>query len=156
MRQRNLTVGTLLLALVLSAWGNVPAAALCPQASGGHACCHAQIDAHRHAPRGGMAGMRMGDKRAESVGEEKDEAGAFDRPVDACEHCVSHSQPAATPAGLREAVQTKRGAGESAPRALAESAPSVSSVRPRFSAGEHSPPAASPSARHVLLSVFRI
>ena len=155
MHKRFLSTGVLLLSLMLSAWGNVLAAALCPHMGQDHACCHAQF-AHHPATHQGMAGMQMDEMQAEPVTEQKTEAEAFSQPVEQCEHCMSHSQLMSLPATLREADQTKRGEDVVSPLALSEpasvSTPFVTVVPER----DHSPPGAELSARHVLISVFRI
>jgi hypothetical protein len=154
MRQRSLFTGLLLLALLLSAWGNVLAAAFCPCMPQGHACCHARRAA-QHAAHNEMADMQMGDDESLPVTEQPPVANDFISPVAPCEHCLSHSQGVTAPATLREAEQTKRSADVTP--VLPPAGPSSIAAAPvrAIMAREHAPPGANPE-RHVLISVFRI
>ncbi|OLE52223.1 MAG: hypothetical protein AUG51_19150 [Acidobacteria bacterium 13_1_20CM_3_53_8] len=155
MRKRFLSTVVLTFALILSAWGNVLAAALCPHMGQDHACCHAQL-AHHPRNHHEMAGMQMDEMQTEPVAEQRTEANAFSQLAEPCEHCMSHSQLATSSATLREADQTKRGEDVAAPHALSKSMSIATSFVTVVPAREHSPPCASLSARHVLISIFRI
>jgi len=155
MCKRSLSTSMLLLALILSAWGNLLAAALCPHMGQDHACCHAQI-AHHPANHQGMAGMRMNEMQTEPAAEQKTEAEAFSQLAVPCEHCMTHSQLATSPATLREADQTKRGEDLAPSLALSDRASIATSFSTVISAREHAPPGASTSARHLLINIFRI
>jgi hypothetical protein len=154
MRKRSLSTGTLLLALLLSAVGNVLAAA-CPHMGQDHACCHARVAPHPTSQHG-MGEMQMGDTRAEHGAEQSTEASALGQPVDSCEHCMGRSSLPTPPATLREADQSKRGEDVSAPLALSGPPSITISFVPFVLAREHAPPTAASSSRHVLISVFRI
>jgi hypothetical protein len=159
MRKRSLSSGTLLLALLLSAWGNVLAAA-CPHMGQDHACCRARVAPHP-ASHHGMDEMRMGemqtsDTQAGHEAEQSADARALDKPVETCEHCMGRSQLPTPPATLREAEQSKRGEDVSAPPALSEPLSVTTSFVPIVLAREHAPPTAVSTERHVLISVFRI
>jgi len=155
MRKRSLFTGMLLLALLLSAWGNVLSAALCSRMQQGHACCHARVASH-HAAQQAMADMQMGDEERQPTAAQSSGANAFSRPVEPCEHCLSHSQGVTAPATLREAEQTKRSA-DMTPILPTARAISVAAAPARtIMAREHAPPGANSSARHVLINVFRI
>lgn len=154
MRKRSLSSGALLLALLLSAWVNVLAAA-CPHMGQDHACCHARVAPHP-ASHHGMGEMQMSDTQAGHEAEQSADIRARDKPVEACEHCMGRSQLPTPPATLREAHQSKRGEDVSAPPALSEPLSVTTSFVPIVLAREHAPPPAVSSERHVLFSVFRI
>lgn len=154
MRKRSLSSVTLLLALLLSAWGNVLAAA-CPHMGQDHACCHARVAPHP-ASHHGMDEMQMSDKQAGHEAEQSADTRALDKPIETCEHCMGRSQLPTPPATLREVEQSKRGEDVSAPPALQEPLSVTTSFVPIVLAREHAPPTAVSSERHVLISVFRI
>jgi hypothetical protein len=154
MRIRSLSSGALLLALLLSAWGNVSAAA-CPHMRQDHACCHAGVAPHP-ASHHGMDETEMGDMQAGHEAEQSADTRALDKPVETCEHCMGRSQLPTPPATLREVEQSKRGEDVSAPLALSEPISIITSFAPIVLAREHAPPTAVSSERHVLISVFRI
>lgn len=154
MRKRSLSSGALLLALLLSAWGNVLAAA-CPHMGQDHACCHARVAPHP-ASHHGMDEMQMGEMQAGHRAVQSVDTRAIDKPVEACEHCMGRSQLPTPPATLHEADQSKRGEDVSAPPALSEPLSVTTSFVPIILAREHAPPTAVSSERHVLISVFRI
>jgi hypothetical protein len=159
MRKGSLSTGALLLALLLSAWGNVLAAA-CPHMRQDHACCHARVAPHpaSHHSMGEtqMGEMQMNDTRAGHEAEQSADARALDQPVETCEHCMGRSQLPTPPATLRELEQSKRGEDVSAPPALSEPLSITTSFVPIVLAREHAPPTVVSSQRHVLISVFRI
>jgi hypothetical protein len=155
MRKRSLSSGTLLLALLLSAWGNVLAAVACPHMGQDHACCHARV-AHHPASHHEMGEMQMGDTQAEHGAEQSTDASALGQTAQACEHCIGRSPLPTPPAILREVDQPKRGEDVVAPLALSEPLTVTTSFIPLVLAREHAPPTAVSSARHVLINVFRI
>jgi hypothetical protein len=159
MRKRSLSSGTLLLALLLSAWGNVLAAA-CPHMGQDHACCHARVAPHPASQHGmdemEMGEMHMSDTQAEHEAGQSADTRALDKPVETCEHCMGRSQLPTPPATLREVEQSRRGEDVSAPPALSEPLSIATSFAPIVPAREHAPPTAAASERHVLISVFRI
>lgn len=159
MRKRSLSSGALLLALLLSAWGNVLAAA-CPHVGQDHACCHARVaprPASQHCmDEAQMGEMQMSDMRVGHEAERSADTRALDKPVETCEHCMGRSQLPTTPTTMRELEQSKRGEDVSAPPALSEPLSVTSSFVPIVLAREHAPPAAASSERRVLISVFRI
>ena len=154
MRKRLLSSGTLLLALLLSAWGNVLAAA-CPHKGQDHECCHARVAPHP-ASHHGMGEMQIGEMQSGHEAEQSADTRALDKPVESCEHCMGRSRLPTTPAMLREVEQSKRGEDVSAPPALQEPLSVTTSFVPIVLAREHAPPTAASSERHVLISVFRI
>lgn len=159
MRKRSLSSGALLLALLLSAWGNVLAAA-CPHMGQDHACCHARVAphpaSHHSMDETEMGEMRMSDMRAGHEAEQSADTSTLDKPVETCEHCMGRSQLPTPPATLREVEQSKRGGDVSAPPALSAPLSITTSFAPIVLAREHAPPTDSTSSRHVLISVFRI
>lgn len=150
-----LFAGILLLALLSGAWGKVLAVAMCPRMGQEHACCRARV-AHHHASHHEMAGMQMGDEQSKPVAEQKTDANAFSQPVEACAHCLEHSQLPASPTTLREAEQSKRGTEVTPTLPPARPATVVAPFTGTILAREHAPPGVASSARHVFISVFRI
>jgi hypothetical protein len=145
----------MILALLLSAWGNVFAASLCPRTEQGHACCHARV-VSRPECHEGMTGMRAGDAHSERVSERESAVESVGQPTEPCAHCMGHSQLPASPASLREAGQTNRGSKLSLTLPSARLSALVAAFTRTTTAGEHSPPGAEGSSRHVLVNVFRI
>ena len=151
MRRRHLSVGILLLTLLMSVWGQVLAAALCPHMRQDHACCHAKV-AQGHASHE-MAGDMQMTPAAESA--QIEAAVATDKPVEGCDHCMGRPSQAPQTATLRGVERTSRGSELAAPTTLSR----PSDLAPTFAAPvpsrEHGPPGASVH-RHVLIGVFRI
>lgn len=151
MRRNHLFAGILLLALFMSAWGQVLAAASCPHMRQGHSCCHARV-AHSQAADEMSGDMRM-TPAAEAA--PSAEVEASDKPVEECDHCMGRaSQPPPT-ATLRDVDRTDRGSELAAPVVLSQShVLALPRITPSPSR-EHSPPGSSVH-RHVLISVFRV
>jgi hypothetical protein len=103
-----------------------------------------------------MGDIQMSDTQGGHEAEQSSDTRALDKPVEACEHCMSRSQLPTPPATLRELEQSKRGGDVSAPPALSEPLSVTTSFVPIVLAREHAPPTAASSERHVLISVFRI
>jgi hypothetical protein len=98
----------------------------------------------------------MGDTQAEHGAEQSMDARALGQPAEACEHCMGRSQLPVSPAMLREADQSRRGEDVTAPLASSESVSTTVLYTPTVVAREHAPPSGVASARHILISVFRI
>jgi hypothetical protein len=164
-----------LLALLLSAWGSVFAASMCPHMKDGHACCHARVEHHPSSSHEGMAGMEMYDAQSEAATEctapehattehkavaetsQNANSEAAGQSNEACTHCMSHSKLPATPASLREASRTERDEGQTqAPPPSKSIDIYAAAFTGKPAAKEHAPPVANGSARHVLINVFRI
>jgi hypothetical protein len=156
MRRRSLSISTLLIALLLSVCGNV-LAVTCLRAGQDHACCHARAALHP-ASHHGMGEMEMVAAHGEHKTEQRADANAdaFGQPAEACEHCAGRSQQPAPTAAPREADQSKRVDDLTAPLASSNPLPATQLFTPSIAAREHAPPLAVASARHVLISVFRI
>ena len=151
MRRRNLSVGILLLALLVSVCGQVSAAGLCPHMRQDHACCHAQA-AHDHAAHEMTGGMRA-TPAAESA--PSAEVVAADKPIEGCDHCMGRPSQSPLTATLREADLTNPGSELAAPTPAPDSSDPALTFTAPVASREHSPPQAS-ADRHVLISVFRI
>lgn len=155
MRNRLLSCGMLLFALLAGAWGNVVVAAFCPHMELAHSCC-----AMGSAPQSAMSHHDMGDMQMgemEMTGAMNHAAGsnALGQPDIACEVCISHSQSPAAPGTLREAEQTRRGENATTPIALAD----LITIVPPFVRQVHSKQYAPPgfkTSRHLLFNIFRI
>lgn len=145
----------MILALLLSAWGNVFAASLCPHTEQSHACCHARVVSRPECHKG-MTGMRADDAHGERVAERESAVESAGRPTEQCAHCMGHSQLPASPASLREADQTNRGSKLSLTLLPARLCALVAAFTRTTASREHSPPGAEGSSRHVLVNVFRI
>jgi hypothetical protein len=167
----------LALLLVMGSLGHVFAAALCPR-SLGRECCFANISIHPHGSSSShqdvaahcmpMDGMSMDNMAIDDTGaveesnpftpvvDEKVLAGSFDRPVEACWHCMSHSGILNAPASVVTGPDESRKTVDSV--ALPVSSflvPSLTTVAMNGSPREHAPPGTS-APRHILISVFLI
>jgi hypothetical protein len=173
MRKRSLSIAFVVGALLVSAWGNVIAAAFCPRFALNRECClkhttqQAKQVKHDSSCHHEMAGMEMDDMQmespsgttasnspVESASESSGEQVAFDLPIEPCAHCVSHSQTTSGTVSVVAVDPSKR---------LVES----NSLPANFAVdltrafadlivpSEHSPPSPS-SPRHVIINVFRI
>ena len=184
MSKRSLLVSLLTVAFLLSAWGNVIAAAFCPRYLSNRECsiklvsqeprqvepnssCHHEMD-----------GMEMGDMQmdeteaesgavAETAGNAIPEAGqiqdvnqrsgeqTIDLPTAPCGHCWMHSQPTSATATLVAVDPAKKLIDTKAPLAeVAVVAPSAVTTA-SITPVEHGPPG-NLLPRHVLINVFRI
>ena len=180
---RSLTIFLLVGAFLLGAWGNVIAAAFCPRYRLNRDCCFKQTTRrskqadHQSSCHHEMAGMEMDDMQMGNMQMENEtpsasaaaslakdlpvltpesssEQGALDLPVEACTHCLTHSQPASGPATVIAVDPSKQLIETKAPPAGFEVALSSAfsiSITPL----EHGPPGES-LPRHVLINVFRI
>ena len=177
MRKRSLSIVFVVVALLLSAWGNVIAAAFCPRFGLNRDCCvkraapQAKQVTHESSCHHEMAGMEMDDMQMETeadsapgtsaqnaqvqlTSQSSSDGVALDLPIEPCAHCVSHSQ---TTSGTVSAVVVDPS------KRLVES----NSLPANFAVGmtgafadlivpsEHSPPSPS-SRRHVIINSFRI
>lgn len=145
-------MGILLGALILGAWGQTLAAAMCPHMQQDHACCHASKVAHdleSHELKGEMHLMHAVHS-TQSVG-----GITSDQPVEECDHCMGRSSKPPLTGALREIDATDQGAGHAAPAAVSRSSNLIPSFTSLVPLREHSPPKAS-ADRHALLKVFRI
>ena len=171
MRNRFLSTAILVVALLLSAWGNVLAAAFCPHLGSAHACCAKH--ATKQSPSHEMPDMDMGDMpmemSAEPNGEaspeqstavsaasveQNTEANVVDQPVEACLHCMSHSQLSQASFVLRETEPSKRSVDTPAPQ-TAKIVSMFASASPIVTPREHAPPGES-SPRYMFINIFRI
>jgi hypothetical protein len=83
-------------------------------------------------------------------------AGSFDRPIEACWHCMSHSGILHAPASFITVQDESRKAVDSAPQPVSSFLESsLTAVKQNGSPREHAPPSTS-APRHVLISVFLI
>jgi hypothetical protein len=177
MRQ-TFSMAVLIVAFVLSAWGNVIAASFCPRYALNRECCVKHIvsqpkEVESSSCHHEMAGMEMDDmqmeteaaqdpstdsnaqsSKAEEALESSNDQVAFDLPIEQCAHCWSHSQPTLGTVSVVAADPSKQLVETSSPRADSQfGLPSVSPVS--ISPTEHSPPGFT-LPRHVLINVFRI
>lgn len=154
MRQRPLFTGIMLLALFVSAWGNVFAAAFCPHMKFDHACCHTRRGHNRSAHA--MAGeMQMGDTQMLPATDPLSESEASSQPVEPCEHCMGRSQAPAVSVALTGVSRTHHGAGAPTPATSSQLASASPSFTAHIISRQHAPPGSS-ITRHVLINIFRI
>ncbi|HEX8069296.1 MAG TPA: hypothetical protein VF546_05060 [Pyrinomonadaceae bacterium] len=153
MRRRYLSVGILLVALLMSAWGQVLAAAMCPHMQQDHACCHAQQAAQDDHASHQMAGDMQMTPDAESA--QSAEVTASEKPIEGCDHRMGRSSQSPSTVTLREADRTNRGSELAAPTPASRLTDLAQPFTTTVPSREHSPPKAS-ADRHALLSVFRI
>jgi hypothetical protein len=135
--------------LFVSGWGNVLAAAFCPNMRDMRGCpMRASEDSAR-----GHDGVEMGDMRMPATGAEG-KVGSLERPLASC--CASRPEAPPAPAvASRGAERSKQDLGavlKPVPKALAPPAPSFA---PTVTSRQHAPPGAQ-TPRHVLVSVFLI
>jgi hypothetical protein len=181
MARRSIPIFLLIVTFLLSAWGNVIAAAFCPRYLSNRECNTKhhprqpkQVD-HKSSCHQEMADMQMGDTQMDNTETEnqavepKDssiiedsrtqvvtESEEFhaDLPTEPCGHCWVHSQPASGTATLVAVDPTRQLVETNAPPAeLAVVAPSP--VSASITPVEHGPPG-NLLPRHVLINVFRI
>jgi hypothetical protein len=177
MRQRSFSITFLILTFVLSAWGNVIAAAFCPRYASNRNCCIKQIVSQPTQPEQSschheMTGMAMGEMQMEPetsdsqndlstqtspssrASESSSVQDAVDLPIEQCLHCVSHSQPTSGTAAIIPVDQSKQPGDIDSP--VADSRFALASGSPScITPSEHSPPG-SALPRHILINVFRI
>ena len=169
---------SLALLLVMGSLGHVFAAASCPR-SLGRECCFANISNHTHGSSSShqdmaahclpMEGMSMDDTAIDdtaaveksnpftpSVVDEEVLAGSFDRPVEACWHCMSHSGILNAPASAVTVQDESRKTVDSVLLPVSSFlVPPLTTVSMNGSQREHAPPGAS-APRHILINVFLI
>ena len=178
MRRQSPAIFMLVGAFLLGAWGNVLAAAFCPRYGLNRDCCLRQVATkskqieHMSSCHHQMGGMKMDDMQMENESPSESEAeplatdsevltpetsskeAAFDLPVEACVHCLIHSQTASGTATVNAVDPSKRLIETNAVAAFFEAVPSsVFSIS--ITPFEHGPPGAS-VPRHVLINVFQI
>jgi hypothetical protein len=100
--------------------------------------------------------MQMNDSRGGTMAGREPDGEALVQPFGLCEHCMGRSQLPTQPAALQETGQSKHSADVEPTLLLAELGPDAAAFTHSIPAREHAPPGATNSARHVLISVFRI
>jgi hypothetical protein len=159
MRRFLLTASVLL--LFVSGWSQVLAASLCSHTPGAHACCRTKEASHAHEQASSHQGMAMdGIESMEMPSGEAAPAGnesviSFGQPLEACAHCLGHSQSQTVPVNSITSDQSGRGNETLAPPVPVEATPLASAFATSITSRQHAPPGAM-TARHVLISVFRI
>lgn len=150
MLQRFPSVALLLLALLTSVVGGVVATAFCSSSVKAPACHEMVEQSHdTHA----MHAMDVSDV---PVATQEPDAGfnRFERPLEGCSHCISHSNLPRTALMWRQAEMPRQSGDVDEPEAVTNFFHEV--LIPRtVQAREHAPPALS-SPLHVRLNVFRI
>jgi hypothetical protein len=177
MRKRSLSIVFVVVALLLSAWGNVIAAAFCPRFALNHDCClkhgtqPSKQAKHESSCHHEMAGMEMDDMEMETEADSAPDTNAqnshaqlpsesssddvaLDLPIEQCACCLSQSQTTSGTVSVvaidpsKQLVETN-----SLP---ANFATDLTSAFAGFIVpSEHSPPGPS-TPRHVIINVFRI
>jgi hypothetical protein len=151
MRRVTSFIGLTLLALLLSGWGNVLAAALCSKMQVASCCLikttHDSAPSHEAMAMDSMAMMPAADGEANSMSQ----------PAASCAHCLSSPDlPFKSVVTVNSVRESERNL--SAPVAapvLRSLAAFSSSFAPPVSSRQHAPPGSSTS-RHVLINVFLI
>lgn len=179
MKRQSLIVAFVLGALLLSAWGNVIAAGFCPRSGLQRDCCPQPIhqparqvkheSCHHEMAGVEMSGMEMGDPqieaRADSAADTSSQNSAVTsessineiavgQPIEACNHCLSHSQ---TTSGNVSAValDPSKGLVETDSLPAGNAIGWARAFTEVIAPSEHGPPTPS-SPRHVIINVFRI
>lgn len=164
--------GITLLALLVSGWGSMLAAALCPHAGANlpqavladeHSGCHAkneQTEEHHSGSRSSSRnredrhGMKAGQMAALRLHGDKSKIAALTLPAGTCTHCVGQNELPSTPASAQALTLLKRDAGKiivqpTTPMSL------PAAFTAQFAPTQHAPPGLT-NHRHILLSVFLI
>ena len=155
MRRFTSFFGITLLALLVSGWGNVLAATLCPHGMGGQAQVKVEkAVAHQHdSSQHEMGGMQM--TPSTTAGHCGSKVAALDQPAGICTHCFGQNESPVTSSSLRELTLKKRDAGIIF-RPAASAAISLAIIyRPQFLPTQNAPPGDS-NRKHLLLNVFLI
>src|ERR671938_1306166 len=164
MRRFLSSIGISLLALTLSGWGNVLAAALCPHAGMSrtqlsvkdHSGCSAKADEasgdHAAMQHQTMHGMKM---RTETASQNHDSGMvAFSQPMGTCAHCFGRDQSPTT-ANTRALTLKKIETGAELEQPAGLSASLAIVFTPQFAPTQHAPPGQA-NRKHLLLSIFLI
>jgi len=146
MNQRLLSVGSLLLALMMSAGGYLLVTAFCVDSQPAEMTCH---QASRPSVDGRSA-MRHGRHTTDFA----EAAAAGEQPFETCSHCISHSNLPQSGFVLRQAETSRSSTHVEAPETISNLFHAVLDPRP-INAREHAPPGRS-SPLHVRINVFRI
>ncbi len=161
-------IGISLLALLVSGWGSMLAAALCPHAGANqpqavmeeHSACHTKTEQpveHHSGSRSSEAmhhATTMPKPALRLHGDSNDNAAALTLPAGTCTHCVEQNKLPATPSGALGTALQKQDAGKIIIQtATPVSLPAVFSVQ--FAPTQHAPPGRT-NRKHILLSVFLI
>src|SRR5207248_3812591 len=156
MRRVTSFIGLTLLALLVSGWGNVLAATLCPKMQVASCCLtkttHDSASQHEAMAMDGMSMDGMAMMPAAEV-----EANSMGQPAASCAHCLSSPDlPFKSVVTVNSVRESERNL--SAPIAasvLRSLAAFSSSFAPPISSRQHAPPGSSTSL-HVFISVFLI
>ncbi len=179
MRKRSFSTAILIIVFLVSAWGNVIAAAFCPWFASDRACSIKHVAhqskqvKHQLSCHEDMAGMKMGymqmemddpsdsesrasaqDSQIKFISEAPGDEVAFDLPIQSCPHCLRHSQPTSGSISVIAGDPSRRLVETAAPPAEFALA-SLSAFHSTIMPSEHGPPGRS-LPHHVLLNVFRI
>jgi hypothetical protein len=159
MHQQFLTTSVLATALLFSQGGSFLIAALCPHLRSGMASCEMQLSA-RPMPHADMAHEDMGHTGHMEMSQEAKsnldpKAVALSQPNGPCSHCAAHSRTTPSTASLRQGEQAKRSIDLNIPLQVSRVAPVTESPVPVLTSRAHGPPG-EPTARHILINIFRI
>jgi len=179
MKRQSLIVAFVLGALLLSAWGNVIAAGFCPRSALQRDCCSQPINrpasqvkhesCHHEMAGMEMTGMEMGDPqmeaRADSAAdtssqnadvtpESSVDENAVGHPIEACNHCMSHSQTTSGNVSVL-ALDPSKGLVKTDSLPPSNAIDWTRAFTEVIAPSEHGPPTPS-SPRHVIINVFRI
>ena len=160
-------IGIALLALLVSGWGSMLAATLCPHAGANqsqavteeHSDCHAKTEqaGEHHSGSRSSRSEATHDAKATPVTARRlhgENVAAFTTPSGTCTHCVGQNELPATPASVQELTLQKRdGSRVVEQTATIVSLPVVFTVQ--FTPTQHAPPGLT-NRKHILLSVFLI
>jgi hypothetical protein len=160
MCNRRLSISILLLGLLLSSWGGVLAAALCPHMAQDYSCClmsmaheHDRVSPHHSTEMAGMGDMEMMPQTSAA----NEVTNSLDQPVESCAHCMGRSEPPFAPVVTASAIEQSKSVADAAlapaSNAIAASTQELSASLTRSTS--NAPPGAS-TPRHILISCFRI
>ena len=157
MRQRFLTITVLGIAVLFSQGGNFLVASLCPHLRSGMASCESQAAAPTmsHHDMGHM-GMKHETNSAPSADPHQDlNSVAVSQQHGPCPHCAVHSRTIPRAASLRETEAPKKSTSLSLALHSFRVAPVTESAVAVLNSRAHGPPG-DPTARYILINIFRI
>lgn len=160
-------IGLTLLALLVSGWGSMLAATLCPHAGTSqtqavaedHSACHAKIEKTKehHSNSSGSEALHTAKTKLTPVLRLHggNNTASFVQPAESCTHCVSQNELPATPAAsVQELALQKRDAGKAVEQTTTLVSPSMAFTA-QFAPTQHAPPGLT-NRKHILLGVFLI
>ena len=165
MSRRNFLIFLLTAAFLISAWGNVIAAAFCPRYAGDNGSVSLEVESQsqpesescHHEPaqlENASESTETKDAEIQKSSADNGLAALLQIPNEPCGHCWTHSQPSSGASTVATLSSSLRSAEANAPPSLFSIERPFSFVIP-ITPFDHGPPG-NPGARYLLNNVFRI